>query len=376
LDTVDYYALLGVDRGASRSDIKSAYRALAKTMHPDIGGTSSDFHALNEAYEALTDPARRAAYDRSLYRAAPPRPARQRSGYGGRWSPPGRRTGQTGRLRDFGEDADFVPPPLVIDPTTLPWWQASQRVRYLPTSGPTRERLLAAIGAWLALLLLVIWLPIDSVPLQVGLWALVTSAAAAVARLAHGHLLAGRTDRAFLAESDGRSTFGRPGTEPDQLAERLTAQLLDDYLLRLPGTRVFHGLRWPGSVFADVDHAVLRGHRLVLVESKLWLPGHYDADEFGTVSRNGHTFRGGNVRLTEGLPAYRKLLPALTIRGVLVVYPSRAGELRTGPSVGAPTPPMSAEQFVRRIGAWLAEEPATVDREAFRTVRRQLAEDD
>jgi hypothetical protein len=373
--SVDYYALLGVDRGASRSDIKSAYRALARTMHPDIGGTASDFHALNEAYEALTDPARRAAYDRSRYRPVPTqRPGRQRTG--GRWSPPGRRTGQTGRLRDFGEDAGFVPPALIIDRTGLPWLQGAQRVRYLTANGPTRERLVAAIGAWLALLLLVIWLPIDSVPLQVGLWTLVIAAAAAVASLAHRHLLAGRAERAFLTESGGRSTFGRPGAEPDQLAERLTAQLLDDYLVRLSGTYIFHGLSWPGSVFADVDHAVLRGARLVLVESKMWLPGHYAADGSGAIWRNGHTFRGGDVRLTDGLPAYRKLLPSLDIRGVLVVYPSRAGEISTGPADEAPTPPMNPEQFVRQIGAWLAEERPSVDRAAFRIVRGQLAEED
>jgi hypothetical protein len=376
LSAVDYYALLGVDRSASRGDIKSAYRALAKTLHPDIGGTASEFHALNEAYEALTDPARRAAYDRSLYRPAPTQrqPGKRRAG--GRWSPPGRRTGQTGRLRDFGEDAGFVPPPLTIDPTTLPWRNVPQRVRYLVANGPTMQRLLAAIGAWLALLLLVIWLPIDSVPLLVGLWTLVIAAAAAVARLAHRHLLAGRAERAFLTESGGRSTFGRPGTDADQVAERLTAQLLDEYLVRLPGTYIFHGLTLPGSVFADVDHAVLRGRRLVLVESKMWLPGHYGADPYGGISRNGHTFRGGNVRLTDGLPAYRKLLPGLDVRGVLVVYPSRAGEIGTDPAPDAPTPPMSPERFVREIGAWLAEEPAMVDRAAFRIVRGQLAEED
>jgi hypothetical protein len=287
-----------------------------------------------------------------------------------------RRTGRTGRLRDFGEDPDFVPPPLKLDPSTLPWWNVTERVRYLPAVGPTREQVLAALGGWFALLLLVIWLPVDSVPLLVGLWTLVVGGAGAVTRITRRHLASSGVDRAFIAESGDRSTFGLPGAEHDQLAERLTAELLLDYLTRLPGTRVFHGLTCPGSVFADVDHAVLRGHRLVLIESKMWLPGHYSADDAGGLRRNGHSFRGGAVRLPEGLAAYRELLPDVEVRGVLVVYPSRAGEVTTESTARAPTPPMSPDQFVRRIGAWLAAEPAVVDRDVFRTILGRLAKTD
>jgi hypothetical protein len=52
----------------------------------------------------------------------------------------------------------------------------------------------------------------------------------------------------------------------------------------------------------------------------------------------------------------------------LLVYPSRAGEVTTGEPPEVPAPPMSAERFVREIGAWLAAEPATVDRDTFRIV--------
>ncbi|WP_337960621.1 J domain-containing protein [Kutzneria chonburiensis] len=60
---VDYYELLGVPRGASAAEVKSAYRALAKVMHPDAGGTAGTFRLLQLAYETLTDPTRRARYD-------------------------------------------------------------------------------------------------------------------------------------------------------------------------------------------------------------------------------------------------------------------------------------------------------------------------
>jgi len=63
----DYYEILGVARGASESDLKSAFRRLAKDHHPDRnpGDTSAEqkFKELNEAYEVLKDPQKRAAYD-------------------------------------------------------------------------------------------------------------------------------------------------------------------------------------------------------------------------------------------------------------------------------------------------------------------------
>src|SRR4051795_3366112 len=64
----DYYDLLGVQRGADDATIKAAYRRLAKEHHPDRHNGCSDkeahFKAINEAYDVLKDPQKRAAYDR------------------------------------------------------------------------------------------------------------------------------------------------------------------------------------------------------------------------------------------------------------------------------------------------------------------------
>ena len=64
----DYYDVLGLQRGASNSDLKAAYRKLAMKHHPDRNPGDQHcelrFKEVNEAYEILKDPDKRAAYDR------------------------------------------------------------------------------------------------------------------------------------------------------------------------------------------------------------------------------------------------------------------------------------------------------------------------
>src|SRR6476646_3765336 len=62
----DYYQTLGVEPGAGDAEIKTAYRRLARKYHPDVSkeaGAEDRFKEVNEAYEALRDPQKRAAYD-------------------------------------------------------------------------------------------------------------------------------------------------------------------------------------------------------------------------------------------------------------------------------------------------------------------------
>ncbi|GAB3435282.1 J domain-containing protein [Actinophytocola sediminis] len=314
---VDYYELLGVPPGASATEIRSAYRTLAKVMHPDAGGTAGTFRLLREAYDTLSDPELRESYDNGDYDDDEPDDYEPDD-----YEPPSPRR------------ASFPPMLPTIDRGTIPWWD-----EVLDRSARRSPK--AAMVGWMLVL----------------------------ARRLSG---SARADREFLDDLGERTVFGSPGTEPDEAGQRLTAELLDRYLTRIPAVRICHGLAGEvGSVFADIDHAVLCGRRLVLIESKVWLPGHYRTDEDDALWRNGHRFRGGTSVLADRLAGYRALLPWVEVRGVLLLYPSRPGAITVADSA-APVQPMDPERFVHEIGHWLAATPTTVDPTALATLAHQV----
>lgn len=106
----DYYKILGVNKTTSVEEIKKAYRKLARKYHPDVNPNDKEaeeqFKEINEAYEVLTDPDKRAKYDRlgSSWNAY------QRNGGGGgfdwgQWASGARGSGDYVDLNDILKNA-------------------------------------------------------------------------------------------------------------------------------------------------------------------------------------------------------------------------------------------------------------------------------
>lgn len=105
----DYYKILGIERGASEKEIKTAYRRMAKKYHPDANKNDptaeNKFKDLNEAHEVLSDPEKRKLYDQ--FGTVNPQgfSGQQPGGFGGQ--PAGgftyTQTGEPGNLNDILE---------------------------------------------------------------------------------------------------------------------------------------------------------------------------------------------------------------------------------------------------------------------------------
>ncbi|WP_077490042.1 J domain-containing protein [Sinomonas mesophila] len=211
-----HYEVLGVPVTASPADVKRAYRRAARTHHPDHGGDAAEFHRIALAFEVLSDPTRRAAYDRSYFSASAQREAPRPAGAGTTPSsagsgPPGGFRAQA-RGRPSGQ-RNLAGEPAVYEPPFAP-------------------------GA------------VPLVPAEVA------------ARAEHG-------------QPRRRGLFG---AEARIQRETRTAALIRRHVLtEIPSARLLNGLRSPIDS-SHVAHAVLAGYRLALVDSMLVPRGNYAWD--------------------------------------------------------------------------------------------------
>ncbi len=111
----DYYELLGVGKNAGADELKKAYRIKAKKHHPDVDkspGAETKFKEINEAYQVLSDPQKKSAYDQYGHAAFEP----GAGGFGGGAQGQGGYKTYTwsGNPQDFGFDASGFSDPFDI----------------------------------------------------------------------------------------------------------------------------------------------------------------------------------------------------------------------------------------------------------------------
>ena len=251
------YEVLGLTPSATAEQIKAAYRKAARTTHPDRGGSAETFHVITEAYEVLSNPQQKDAYDLRLGRGTAPE--RGNPAASGTPASPAR----TGYARPGSVAADDVlgaPPRFVPDfspgsPPLLPLVLASQQVY----GAPRRPGFLARLGSGAG------------------------------------------------ARYDGENLTIR-------LLERT---LLPDY----PAGRLVNALHMPdrsprGGNLA-VGHVLLGGYRMVVLESQVAAPGNYSWD--GRRLRNrGREVNIG--RLPDAVRTLQDRFPECNVSGWVVLH--------------------------------------------------------
>lgn len=364
--TVTHYEVLGVPTTADTAEIKKAYHRRLRTSHPDAGGSAGLFRLVQEAYEVLSDPARRAVYDRA------PKDRKSGNAEGASSQRP-----QQERSGPQPDSSQQKPKPAFADmeqpPTPLPWTGSAVEYRppLVPPSGDGQKIRLPAPSwtrTWRTVffvfgsvctfppLFSTIWYfsTSQSNPnwLVMGLTCLLATVLTAGFWFVVAMLPKWWTTRkrpappavlasAYLSEEIiSRTVHGVPGrglsvgrfgerAEIGAEGERRTARLVTKSVLPgIPSARLINGLRWPGSEHADLDHAVIAGNRIALIDSKMWADGAYWWD-------NKQLYRDGReleaLRLGAGVEAIRAVYQGYVVEGWVVLH-SPTGNL-TRPSV-------------------------------------------
>lgn len=162
---------------------------------------------------------------------------------------------------------------------------------------------------------------------------------------------------------DAIDKFGEQAVALGAAGENFTAELMEN-LLAIPGTRIFHGLEFPGSANADVDHAIINGDKIVFVDSKLWKAGDYSWSWDGVINqKSGGVNTKINTNFHHAVLGYSKNLPEAQIRSRILIH-SASGRAVNIDNRGAGnhangkepvTEMITAQQFFEETGDWFSE---------------------
>ncbi|MFI5691996.1 J domain-containing protein [Kribbella sp. NPDC051586] len=404
----DHYEVLSVERSATTAEIKSAYRRLVRQVHPDQGGNAALFRLVQEAWTTLGDPAKRAAYDRTLGgpngqtpprqdppRQDPPRADPPRADSPPADSPQAAPDSSVGPIRvvpRFGRWRVvagvlitawlvMVVGPLIVAAIVSPKYllvgvaQVILGVAGLPAHWRRRipfGRAMSRLGILFAItfLITVVVGSLDTGPRTV-LW--VEVGGLILVRLVGWRWTKARDlDRAIdeYAAYDA-NVWGRPG-EPlvddgrrpplppsEVLRTRRTARILEGVVAALPAAKLVHG---PVIGGLTTDHLVIADSRVAVVTSVVAPPGTYSIDLYGSVLRDGQPY-GGDPGLGAAVNAWQGFLRRTEVRGFLVVLPMVDGQhgITTASSPDAAITCLSPQSAFTDLNAWL-QPGSTLDR--------------
>ena len=153
--------------------------------------------------------------------------------------------------------------------------------------------------------------------------------------------------------------FGQDAVDAGVKGEENTAALLD-LLLKIPGTTVYHGLRFPDSKNADVDHAVAHGSTVFLIDSKLYRWGEYEwqctdngSDKIVRTDGYGRGYKNSMDAAAEG---YRRIMgPGVNVVPLVLMHGKKVSVGKNRVSCQS-VMMLTANDAMRNIGDTISEQ--------------------
>lgn len=166
----------------------------------------------------------------------------------------------------------------------------------------------------------------------------------------------GSPGHSIVAES---ASFG--GDDAHQYATRCTDQALGP-IYALEGVKVLHGLWWPNSQERIIDHLVVAGNRVAILESRALPAGEYWCDESGVLLRGQEHFLGGQTWATAAATAWQQQVPRAVVCPFLVAHPIDGGQVLFAGQMQSGIRCVTAASLAAELRAFLAEGAGVVDR--------------
>lgn len=433
---INYYRLLNIAENATPTEIKKAYIQKTKIHHPDRGGDESIYTMIQDAYNTLSKPDLRQSYDNSL-NAQPQEEPKQEPTWGEEttWvkeeqpqpqpSPVTEPTYSEYKLHWTQQAPEQIPPTIYPAPIKNKIFfpilsgffligAISLALMYAAIYNTSTHLTLGQIVVIGASILLTLPVLLNLIPEKImglqfffvikrisyilagistlilalnPITLLIISAPMWIAILLSRTWHKSKYGVKMIPESSIKhDIFGTPGDLDDAIGkfgyanvqlgkqgETKTAEILETFVKYLITPRIFHGLRFPGSNNADVDHAVLYGNKLALIDSKMWEPATYEFDSFGQLikvsKRNGYETR--EMNFIEAVNRYAQIFPELEVQGWVLVHPTRTNEPtffnnNTYGRVRMNT----AQNVIEEIGSWFLYENTSPNQINRKTIKK------
>jgi curved DNA-binding protein CbpA len=172
---------------------------------------------------------------------------------------------------------------------------------------------------------------------------------------------------------DAVKKFGQHNIDLGTAGEETTADLLED-LLKIPGTRIFHGLKFPGSLTADIDHAIINGNKIVFIDSKMWVGAHYKwigPDTLGRIRRK--EFKEIHTNFPAAVGYLSQTFNKQQVMAMTIIHSNNNSRVSFDNSYASKVMLINGPDAIREIGNWFSKDlTGMIDLNSMQKLQYQL----